>query len=225
MCIAAEKCASFEIRTSKGSWNITNPDLYRTSGVKIPFSAADSSLCYLGGQVSPWYGLQYKDIVDQLASTLERCRGAHLKPHQKLTLTTEHLIPHVLHKTVLATPSISTIRAMDQTIRNHAKAVLHLPMSTPNGLLYCSKRDGGLGIPKLEALATRTVLKQGITLLNSLDPATHALLKESQLEQKLHSLAKAMRLPWPILSSELLTLKEAMESRGTKEMEPAAVQR
>ena len=184
----------------KDSWYIANRDLCLTNGDKIPSSAADGSLCYLGGHVSPWSGLQYKDIVDELASTLERCRSALLKPHQKLSLTASHIIPHYLHRAVLATPPISTIRAMDQTIRNHIKVVLHLPMSTPNGLLYCSKRDGGLGVPKLEALATNTMLKQGITLLNSLDPAAHALLKEMKLEQRLSSLAKAMTLPWPILN-------------------------
>ena len=44
-------------------------------------------------------------------------------------------------------------------------------MSNPNGILSCSKRDGGLGIPKLEALVTSTMLKQGIILLNSLQHA------------------------------------------------------
>jgi hypothetical protein len=200
MRITAEKCASFEIRTTKDSWYITNPDLSLVNGDKLPNSAADSSLCYLGGHISPWCGLQYKGLVDQLASTLERCRGAHLKPHQKLSITTSHIIPHFLHKTVLATPPISTIRAMDQTVRTHVKTILHLPMSTPNGLLYCSKRDGGLGIPKLEALASSTALKQGITLLNSLDPTTHALLQETRLETRLQSLAKAIRLPWPLLN-------------------------
>jgi len=200
MRIAAEKCASFEIRPTKDSWYIADPDLRLSNGDKIPNSAADSSLCYLGGHISPWSGLHYKDLVAQLETTLERCRSALLKPHQKLSLTTTHLIPHFLHRTVLATPPISTIQAMDQTIRNHVKVILHLPMSTPNGLLYCSKRDGGLGIPKLEALATSSTLKQGITLLNSLDPAIHALLKESKLEQRLQSTAKAIRLQWPILN-------------------------
>jgi hypothetical protein len=200
MRIAAEKCASFEIRTTKDSWYIANPDLVLENGERIPSSAADSSLCYLGGHISPWCGLQYKDLVAELATTLERCRSAHLKPHQKLALTTSHFLPHFLHKTVMATPPISTIRAMDQTIRNHTKVILHLPQSTPNGLLYCSKRDGGLGIPKLETLATSTALKQGTTLLNSLDPTIHALLQETKLEQRLESLAKAMRLPWPILN-------------------------
>jgi hypothetical protein len=200
MRIAAEKCASFEIKTTKDSWFIRNPDLSLKNGEEIPNSAADSSLSYLGGHIFPWSGLQYKDLVDQLDSTLERCRSALLKPHQKLSLTTSHLIPHFLHKTVLATPPISTIRAIDQTIRNHVKMILHLPMSTPNGLLYCSKRDGGLGIPKMEALATSTSLKQGTTLLNSLDPDVHALLQGTKLEQRLKNLAKAMRLQWPILN-------------------------
>ena len=155
---------------------------------------------YLGCHMSPWSGLQYKAIVDEMASTLERCRGALLKLHQKLSLTASHTILHFLHKAVLATPPISTIRSMDQVIRNHIKVVLHLPMSTPNGLLYCSKRDGSLGIAKLEALLTSTMLEQGIKLLNSLEPTIHALRKETKLEQRLSSLAKAMRLSWPILN-------------------------
>jgi hypothetical protein len=64
---------------------------------------------------------------------------------------------------------------MDQSIRNSAKLILHLPMCNPNGLMYCGKRDGGLGIPKLETLIPCTALKQGITLLNSTDPTIQIL--------------------------------------------------
>ena len=80
MRIAAEKCASSEIRTTRDSWYIADPDLRLVNGEKIPSSAAGSSLCYLGGHISPWCGLQYKNIVDELASTLERCRGATSNP-------------------------------------------------------------------------------------------------------------------------------------------------
>ncbi|GFG30765.1 hypothetical protein Cfor_02745, partial [Coptotermes formosanus] len=198
MRIAAEKCATFHIKRTKDSWYVANPDLQLTTGDRIPSSSADSSLNYLGGNISPWYGLQYKDLTDQLKSTLERCRMAHLKPHQKLFLTNSHIIPHFLHKTVLATPSITTIPAMEQAVRNHIKGILHLPMSTPNGLLYCIKRDGGLGIRKLEVLASTTALKQGITLLNTHEPTIHALLHKTKLEQRLQSIAKAIRLQWPI---------------------------
>jgi predicted transcriptional regulator len=90
-------------------------------------------------------------------------------------------------------------------------------MSTPNGLLYCGKRDGGLGIPKLEALSLSSTLKQGPTLLNSLDQAIHALLQETQLEERLQSLAKAMRLQWPILNFRAIdAYKKRMKSEELK---------
>ena len=121
MSNASDKCASFEIRRTKDSWYIANPDLCLSNSDKIPNSAAHSSLCYLGGRISPWYGLRYNGLVAHLETTLERCWSTQLKPHQKLSLTTTHLIPHFLHKTVLAIPPITTIRAMDQTIRNNVK--------------------------------------------------------------------------------------------------------
>ena len=113
--IEAENCASFEIRPTRDSWYIANPDLCISNSGKIHNSTADSSLSYLGGHSSPWSGLHYKDLVAQLEATLERCWSAQLKTHQKLSLITSHLIPHFLQKTVLATPTpISTIRAMNQ---------------------------------------------------------------------------------------------------------------
>ena len=122
------------------------------------------------GHVSPWSGLQYKDLVGQLEATFERVRRAQLKPHQKLTLSSTHILPHFLHKLVLATLPITTIRRMDQLTRSTIKSILHLPASTPNGLLYCGKRDGGLGIPKLEILTSSTALIQGVTAKHSGSP-------------------------------------------------------
>jgi len=59
MRTASEKCASFEIRPTKDSWYITNPDLSIPNGDKIPNSAADSSLSYLGDHISMvWTALQ-----------------------------------------------------------------------------------------------------------------------------------------------------------------------
>jgi hypothetical protein len=204
MHISSEKCASFEISPAKKTMYVVNPDLCLSNGDQIQFSAADSSTFYLGHHVSPWSGLEYKDIVDQLATIIERFRCAQLKPHQKLSLTTSHILPHFLRKAVLAKPPITTIRTMDQINRNYIKMVLHLLMSTPNGLLYCSKRDGGLGVPKMEALVSSTTLRPGITLLNSLDPTIHALLQETKLEERLRDLTNAMRLTWPILNFRVI---------------------
>jgi hypothetical protein len=66
--------------------------------------------------------------------------------------------------------------------------------------MYCGKRVGGLGTPKLQTLVMSCALKQGITLLNSIDPTTHALMWVTKLEYRLQSMAKAMRMSWPVLN-------------------------
>jgi hypothetical protein len=78
---------------------------------------------------------------------------------------------------------------MDGLIRNHVKGILHLPPSTLNGIFYCAKRDGGLGIPKLEMLTVSSTLMQGLTVLNTFDSSLQALFQSSKLEQRLHRLA------------------------------------
>jgi len=77
----------------------------------------------------------------------------------------------------------------------------------------------------LEALATSSALKQGITLLNSFDPATHALLQETKLEQRLQSLAKAMRLQWPIQNFKAIGAYKKRTKADELKNEPAAVER
>jgi hypothetical protein len=39
---------------------------------------------------------------------------------------------------------------MDRDLRDSIKRIYHLPQCTADGLIFCGKRDGGLGIPKLE---------------------------------------------------------------------------
>ena len=98
-------------------------------------------------------------------------------------------------------------------------------MSTPNGLLYSGKREGGLGIPKLEALASSTALKQGITLLNSIDPAIQSLLQEKKREQRLQSLAKAIRLTWPIMNFRAIDVSKRRMKVDELVLESTAVKR
>jgi hypothetical protein len=119
--------------------------LFQLQQLKMPFFI---------WHISPWNGLQHTEITTALPGTLQRLRSAALKPHQKLFLLSTNIIPHFLHFTALTLPLLTTIRAADALIRSHIKDFLHLPACTPNGLLYSSKRDGGLGIPKLEILTT-----------------------------------------------------------------------
>lgn len=103
MCIAVEKCAFFEIRPMKDTWYMIHSDLSLSNGDKIPYSAANSSLRYLGEQISQRSMLHYKYIVNQLASTLERCRVLNWN-HTKNCSLPPNIIPHFLHKAILAIP-------------------------------------------------------------------------------------------------------------------------
>jgi hypothetical protein len=73
-------------------------------------------------------------------------------------------------------------------------------MCTPDGLLYCRKRDGGLGFPKLENISICTTLKLGMRLIDTADPTIQAILTLTNFDRRLGQLAKSIRLPWPNLS-------------------------
>jgi hypothetical protein len=57
---------------------------------------------------------------------------------------------------------------------------------------------GGLGIPKLEVIATSASLKMGIKFKNNPDPVMRAIYEESGLDIKLQKIAKSARIQWPI---------------------------
>jgi hypothetical protein len=142
MKVAPNKYNSFQVQTTRDSWYISTTELHLATGDQIPSSTTTDIIEYLGGHFLPWTGLQNKAITTKLQQVLYCLRKAFLKPHQKLNLLTTYLTPHFLHTTIIATPSISVIHDMDSLIRVHFKDILHLPLSTPNGLLYSDKRDG-----------------------------------------------------------------------------------
>jgi hypothetical protein len=196
----ANRSAPFRIVSTRNSWYLADPNLCLNTGDKIPSSTADTTLCYLGCNISPWSGLRYKDQYPLLGSTLTRLKQALLKPFQKTNPLSTYIIPHFLHSAILAMTPLSTLRNMDSLIRTNTKEILHLPQCTPNGLIYCSKRDGGLAIPKLETFVTTSTLRQDIILLNIIDSALKALFDQTSLEHRLEAIARAARLEWPNLT-------------------------
>jgi hypothetical protein len=198
MGISAPKCAVFQIRTTKDSWYLTDPVLTTANGDRIPNAEANTTIKYLGGKISPWKGLTIEQIERDFEATLQRVQRLALKPHQKATLIATYLIPHYSYTITLAVAPTTLIRRMDQILRRTIKSIYHLPQCTAGGLLYFKKKDGGLGIPRLETMATSINLKTGLKFLTSIDPVMKALAKESHLEQKLKRIAQMARIEWPI---------------------------
>jgi hypothetical protein len=202
MNISAQKSATFGIKTTRDSWQIYDPCLSSTTNKKIPFAGAETTLRYLGGTFSPWKGLTTENLEETFNETLERVTGLILKPHQKALLIMTYIIPHFLYTITLAMVPLTTVRKMDQDLRRVIRNIYHLPQCTANGLLHCGKKNGGLGIPRLETLATTTTLKMGLNFKLNPDPVMRSVFEESGLELKLKQIAQAARINWPITSPD-----------------------
>nr|CAI5866823.1 unnamed protein product [Callosobruchus analis] len=203
MKIAASKCRAFRVIRTKDSWHLADPGLSLDSGEVIPAAGAGDCLVYLGCNVSPWAGVTIEGTRASLASTLGRVQRLKLKPHQKVDLISTYIVPHYLYQLAIAMPSLAQIKLMDQELRVVLKNILHLPQATTNALLYCGKRDGGLGIPRLEWLATSSALKAGLKFANNPDPAMRALATGTKLESRLRRMALDARIAWPLTGEEV----------------------
>lgn len=202
MSLSVGKCTTFQIKKTKDSWCLVNPDLKLKSGENIPYADAECKLKYLGMSISPWAGIDIEGLKSNLCSALERVRKLALKPYQKVDLISTYLVPHYLFQLTTAVPNISQIRALDQELRVVIKDIYHLPQSTTNGLIYSGKKDGGLGFPKLEIVVVSASLKAGLKFVNSTDPAMQALALGTGMVNRLKNLAKAVRINWPVVDAK-----------------------
>jgi hypothetical protein len=213
MSISATKCAAFHIRPTKDSWVVADPGLALRSGEEVPFWGPGTSLSYLGVKISPWAGIDISGLRAHLAATLRRVKSLALKPHQKVDLISTYLVPHYLYQLVVATPTTTLLRELDQELRVVVKDIFHLPHSTTNGVIYSGKRDGGLGFPKLETLVTASTLRMGLRFMSGPDPVQRALGVASGLEGRLKRLATAQRLNWPATEADIRQFKLGAKKR------------
>lgn len=207
MNLSASKCATFHITHKNQSWSVADPGLTLQSGERIPHCGAGGRFTYLGVEISPWAGIDIKSVGSSLESTLLRVKRLALKPHQKVQLISTYLIPHYLYQLGMAVPSVTAIRQLDQAIRVVIKDIFHLAQSTTNSLLYCAKRDGGLGFPRLETLVVGATLRAGSKFVNSTDPAIRALAVGAGLVDRLTRLARGARLTWPVSAEQIRAFK------------------
>jgi hypothetical protein len=97
----------------------------------------------------------------------KKVHKAYLKPGQKVDILIENLIPKLLFGLSLTDPVKAILQEVDSTIRSWVKRWLHLPECTSSHFLYTAKLDGGLSVPKLEAIIPRMVYNNWRKLLNS----------------------------------------------------------
>lgn len=139
-----------------------------------------------------------------------------LKPIQKIELLQTYLVPHYFHQLLITTPAKTFLTAMDQKLKVAIKNMLHLPQSVCNGVIYCSKKDGGLDFPKLQELVPKVSLSAGLKYMESNDPAVRTIYGCSETAARLKKLANSVRINYPYTKADIQGCKDACRKTELK---------
>lgn len=127
---------------------------FKINEVPIQMIDTTNTFKYLGQNFNT-NGLS-KPSLANLVTWTQNLASAPLKPHQKLTLLRDYLIPRLLYG--LQTPAVNSgiLKDADKIIRGFLKRTLHLHLHTSDASLYARERDGGLGVCNLRMQIPQT---------------------------------------------------------------------
>lgn len=170
------KCSSLTVRllpALKKLYLAQHANIF-VRGVPFPNVAAEANFKYLGHR----YGFMGTDppSPEQLQAALNNLRRAPLKPHQKLLLLQDYVLPKFLYAFQNCSINLSILDRADKALRRMVKEALHLPLQTANALLYSRRRDGGLGLMCLSARIPDILLGRINRLTTLDDPHIRAAL-------------------------------------------------
>lgn len=158
------KCAALSVeKDGKGK------KLYVRTGTALSFEGVPlkqvrptETIKYLGQYMS--FRGAAAPMLEEAERDCAAVRGAPLKPHQKLVMIKEHVLPRLIFK--LQYPGITkhTLKRADHIIRTATKRVLHLPRTTADAVLYAPERNGGLGLFCLTSRIPSVLLERLVQL-------------------------------------------------------------
>ena len=91
-------------------------------------------------------GAKIRDsLQNELLQSLKNITRAPLKPHQRMVILKNFLMPKYLHELVLAPVGDGWLNWRDTTIRANLRQWLKLPKDTPRAFFHTGTGDGGLG--------------------------------------------------------------------------------
>ena len=94
-------------------------------------------------------------------------------------------------------PGQTTLRLLDQAIKNQVKEILNLPSSTITGFFYTAKLNKGLGLIKFENLVQLSQVKTSIGVRKSVDPVLREVTQVIRYEKSIRALAENAGIEWP----------------------------
>ncbi|VDP34581.1 unnamed protein product, partial [Echinostoma caproni] len=107
------------------------------NSASIPAHNTTSTFNFLGVTFD-WAGKRsYKADAD-LKFMLDELTKAPLKPHQRMRILQQHLIPRFLHRLCLMATGKGTLKRLDMVVRAYVKRWLHLPKDTSTAFFYAA---------------------------------------------------------------------------------------
>lgn len=222
LTLSAEKCGVFGVKKLGKSWKKLEVNV-RVGDQDLRNYGADEQLNYLGVSFTVAEGVCCEKFLEEIMAAASRVGRLALKPRQKFELLTRHVLPGYYHLLICDLPSGNKLQLLDQKIRALVKDFYHLPKSTSNGLLYCKKIDGGLGLPKLEDMVRAANLKAFLKQIDLDDLVFNELYKAAH-ESVCHKTAESMGLEWPVLPSAIDNWKTTRKRKEHEEWAKQAAQ-
>lgn len=162
--------------------------LFNIHNRPVPCIDISSQFKYLGKNYNSQG--QEKLTAADLGPILSRLHTAPLKPFQKFTILSKHLLPKFLWDLQYFGITKCTLRDCDLAVRAAARQILHLPKTTTTAFFYARIRDGGLGLLNLEKCIPIILRNRLRSLEAQSDPFTSAALTSLQGLRILNKLDK-----------------------------------
>lgn len=183
-----EKCHGFLISRRNNIPTLNQCPSWTINGEAIHMVSAHEDVAYLGVMINPWKGVKVPDITNQLESMTSKISMARLRNSQKIHVLQRYAIPRILYKADHCMLSVTRLKECDGVIRRAIKKWLHLDHFTPDGVIFSSPRDGGIGITKPSTDVPAIQLKRLIKMSTSDDDLTRQMGRLLALETQITKL-------------------------------------
>ena len=119
---------------------------------------------------------------------------ATLKPHQRLNILRQFLLPKFLHTLVFAPTNTSYLKWFDIIIRSALRSWLKLPKDTPIAFFYDNVKAGRLGISSLRHVIPDFKKNRLNEMLNATDPIPQCLINTQYFKRSMFALSKPAKI-------------------------------
>lgn len=216
MTLSIPKCCAFQIRTARKTWYIEDPRLAINNEL-VQYIGPDRTFRYLGIDFTPWGGISGGAACQEFVKSCGRVKTLPLKPQQKQRLMFEYLYPRYRYAMVIDMPTVTSLRQADNLIRQIVRSNYHLSDCVTERFFYTRKRDGGLGIPRLETDVQFGVLKNVANLGHSVDLVLRELSVSSLKAEQANKAARNLRVAHGMSPKEIDAAKQRAINREFEE--------